>query len=289
LVLPLLLTVLSIPFGLLLFSIGNRLLLIASGQTELMDPRIVNQDILPKDADISEFIKIDLPPEPVSVSLGDGSLDRKGSLFLRNLALIRNLMGILIACALFFWVMNLWGLDLPLGRSVVQSAASIFATLLLAYVVWEICRTIIDRKLEEDRPQSEQDMDDMEEGAEGSRKGTLLTLLRKVILALIGVIVILITLTAVGINIGPLLAGAGILGIAVGFGSQTLVRDILSGVFFLNVTVYLPPEVTETANGDNLGEDTATGGRPNKKLIEAGAAAAIAVSQAEESEKKSGK
>ncbi len=52
-----------------------------------------------------------------------------------------------------------------------------------------------------------------------------------------------------------------------------------------NVTVYLPPEVTETANGDNLGEDTVTGGRPNKKLIEAGAAAAIAASQAEQSEK----
>jgi small-conductance mechanosensitive channel len=438
LVLPLLLTILSIPFGLLLFSIGNRLLLIASGQTELMDPRIVNQDILPKDADISEFIKIDLPPEPVSVSLDDGSSDRKGSLFLRNLALIRKLMGILIACALFFWVMNLWGLDLPLGRSVVHSASSIFATLLLAYVVWEICRTIIDRKLDEDRPQSEQDMDDTEEGAEGSRKGTLLTLLRKVILAMIGVIVILITLTAVGINIGPLLAGAGILGIAVGFGSQTLVRDILSGVFFLmddafrvgdyieaagtkgmvehislrslrlrhprgmvytipfgdmgsvqnfsrdyiitkldvrvrydadvdkirkivkkmsreleqdeeigsvllspiksqgvremddsamilrvkfktkpgdqfvvrrevyrriqerfraegiefahrNVTVYLPPEVTEAANGDDLGEDTVDSGRLNKKLIEAGAAAAIAVSQAEESEKNPGK
>jgi len=438
LVLPLLLTILSIPFGLLLFSIGNRLLLIASGQTELMDPRIVNQDILPKDADISKFIKIDLPPEPVSASRSDGSSDRKGSLFIRNLALIRNLMGILIACAMFFWVMNLWGLDLPLGRSVVQSASSIFATLLLAYVVWEICRTIIDRKLEEDRPQSEQDMDDMEEGAEGSRKGTLLTLLRKVVLALIGVIVILITLTAVGINIGPMLAGAGILGIAVGFGSQTLVRDILSGVFFLmddafrvgdyieaagtkgmvehislrslrlrhprgmvytipfgdmgsvqnfsrdyiitkldvrvrydadidkirkiikkinreleqdekigsvllnpiksqgvremddsamilrvkfktkpgdqfvvrrevyrriqerfraegiefahrNVTVYLPPEVTEAANGDNLAEDTVASGRPDKKLIEAGAAAAIAVSQTEESEKKPGK
>ena len=330
LVLPLLLTILSIPFGLLLFSIGNRLLLIASGQTELMDPRIVNQDILPKDADISEFVKIDLPPEPVSASRGDGASDQKESLFIRNLALIRNLMGILIGCALFFWVMNLWGLDLPLGRSVVQSALSIFATLLLAYVVWAICRTIIDRMLEADRPQSEQDMDDMEEGTEGSRKGTLLTLLRKVIFALIGVIVILITLSAVGINIGPLLAGAGILGIAVGFGSQTLVRDILSGVFFLmddsamilrvkfktkpgdqfvvrrevyrriqerfgaegiefahrNVTVYLPPEVTETANGDNFGEDTVTGGRPNKKLIEAGAAAAIAVSQAEEVKKK---
>ncbi|MEE9496831.1 MAG: hypothetical protein V3V39_09920 [Desulfobacterales bacterium] len=53
-----------------------------------------------------------------------------------------------------------------------------------------------------------------------------------------------------------------------------------------NVTVYLPPEVTGAANGDNLGEDTVTSGRPNKKLIEAGAAAAIAASQAEESEKK---
>ena len=55
------------------------------------------------------------------------------------------------------------------------------------------------------------------------------------------------------------------------------------------MTVYLPPEVTETANGDNPGEDTVTGGRPNKKLLEAGAAAAIAASQAEESEKKPGK
>jgi small-conductance mechanosensitive channel len=254
LVLPFLLTILSIPFGILLFSIGNRLLLIASGQTELMDPRIVNKDILPKDADISEFVKIDLPAEPVSALSDDGSSDQKGSLFVRNLALIRNLMGILIACTLFFWLMNLWGLDLPLGRSVVQSALSIFATLLLAYVVWEICRTIIDRMLEEDSPLSGQDMEDMEGGTEGSRKGTLLSLLRKVILALIGVIVILITLNAVGINIGPLLAGAGILGLAVGFGSQTLVRDILSGVFFLMDDAFRVGDFIETSGTKGMVE-----------------------------------
>ncbi len=254
LVLPLLLTILSIPFGFLLFSIGNRLLLIASGQTELLDPRIVNQDILSKDADVSAFVKVALPPEPVSARRADGSSGQKEPLFIRNLPLIRNLMGLLIACGLFFWVMNLWGLDLPLGRSVVQSASSIFATLLLAYVVWEICRTIIDRKLEEDRPQSEQDMEDIEEGAEGSRKGTLLTLLRKVILALIGVIVILITLNAVGINIGPLLAGAGILGLAVGFGSQTLVRDILSGVFFLMDDAFRVGDYIETAGTKGMVE-----------------------------------
>ena len=254
LVLPLLLTILSIPFGFLLFSIGNRLLLIASGQTELLDPRIVNQDILPKDADISAFVKVELPPEPVSAIHGDGSSDAKGSVFRRNLSLIRKMMGILIGCALLFWVMDLWGLDLPLGRSVVQSVASIFATLLLAYVVWEICRSIIDRKLEEDRAQSGLDMEDMEEGTEGSRKGTLLTLLRKVIVALIGVIVVLITLNAVGINIGPLLAGAGILGLAVGFGSQTLVKDILSGVFFLMDDAFRVGDYIETAGTKGMVE-----------------------------------
>ena len=249
LVLPLLLTILSIPFGLLLFSIGNRLLLIAAGQTELMDPRIVNQDILPPDVDITEFVKVELPPEPASA----GASDRKVSLFARNLALIRKMMGILIACALFFWVMNLWGLDLPLGRSIVQSASSIFATLLLAYVVWEICRTIIDRKLEEDRPQSA-DLENIEEGTEGSRKETLLTLLRKVILALIAVVVVLTTLNAVGINIGPLLAGAGILGLAVGFGSQTLVRDILSGVFYLMDDAFRVGDYIETAGNKGMVE-----------------------------------
>ncbi len=254
LILPLLLTILSIPFGFLLFSIGNHLLLIASGQTELMDPRIVNEDILPKDADISQFIEIDLPPEPVSLSHGDNASDLEESLLVRHLALIRNLMSLLIACTLFSWIMNLWGLDMQLGRTVVQSALSIFTTLLLAYVIWEICRTIIDRKLEADKPKSEQNMEDVEEGAEGSRKGTLLTLLRKVIIVFIGVVVVLTTLNSIGINIKPLLAGAGILGIAVGFGSQTLVRDILSGVFFLMDDAFRVGDYIETAGTKGMVE-----------------------------------
>jgi len=68
------------------------------------------------------------------------------------------------------------------------------------------------------------------------------------------VIVILITLSAVGINIGPLLAGAGILGIAVGFGSQTLVRDILSGVFFLMDDAFRVGDYIETAGTKGMVE-----------------------------------
>ncbi|UCD79565.1 MAG: mechanosensitive ion channel family protein [Desulfobacterales bacterium] len=253
LVLPLLLTVLSIPFGLLLFSIGNRLLHIAAGQTGLLDPRIVNQDILPKDADISAFVDVVLPPQPILDVRAAGSSAQKTSLIMRHLKLIRTLMGVLIAFALVFWVMDLWGLNLPLGRAVIRSALSIFATLLLAYVFWEICRGFIDRKLEEDRPLSDQD-DDMEEGSEGSRRGTLLTLLRKVIISLLAVTVILITLNAVGINIGPLLAGAGILGIAIGFGSQTLVRDILSGVFYLIDDAFRVGDYIETGGTKGMVE-----------------------------------
>jgi small-conductance mechanosensitive channel len=55
-----------------------------------------------------------------------------------------------------------------------------------------------------------------------------------------------------------------------------------------NVTVYLPPEVTGAANDNNLEEDAGDSGRPDKRLLEAGAAAAIAASQAEASGKKPG-
>jgi len=116
---------------------------------------------------------------------------------MRYYSLLRNLMGILIASTLFFLVMKEWGLDLPLGRILFRSVLSIFATFLLAYAASEICLTIIDRKLVEDRPQSMQDDDNLEEGPEGSRKKTLLTLLRKIILTLIAVVVTLSTLNAV--------------------------------------------------------------------------------------------
>lgn len=65
---------------------------------------------------------------------------------------------------------------------------------------------------------------------------TLLPLLRTFVQIVIAVMAVMIGLAGLGVNIGPLLAGAGIAGIAIGFGTQTLVRDIVSGVFFLATT-----------------------------------------------------
>ena len=72
-----------------------------------------------------------------------------------------------------------------------------------------------------------------EGGAGGSRSETLLLLLRKTIVVVMFTIVFLLFLSSMGINIGPLLAGAGVIGLAIGFGAQTLVKDIIAGVFFL--------------------------------------------------------
>lgn len=66
-----------------------------------------------------------------------------------------------------------------------------------------------------------------------SRLRTLMPLLRVVAGATIAVVGTLLVLSELGINITPLIAGASVLGLAVSFGSQSLVRDVVSGVFFL--------------------------------------------------------
>ncbi|MEM1400452.1 MAG: mechanosensitive ion channel family protein, partial [Pseudomonadota bacterium] len=62
---------------------------------------------------------------------------------------------------------------------------------------------------------------------------TLLPLLRSFALAAIGLTCLFAALSSLGVNVAPLVAGAGVVGLAIGFGAQTLVKDIVSGVFFL--------------------------------------------------------
>ena len=65
------------------------------------------------------------------------------------------------------------------------------------------------------------------------RAETIGVVMRSITKAVVFVLVLLMVLGELGINLGPLLAGAGIVGVAVGFGSQTLVKDFLSGMFML--------------------------------------------------------
>jgi len=107
----------------------------------------------------------------------------------------------------------------------------------IGYVIYEGVSLWINRRLAKEQtaagPQSEDAAAGEGGGAGGSRLTTVLPLIRMTALAAIAVIFALVALSSLGIDTTPLLAGAGILGLAIGFGAQKLVTDIVSGVFFL--------------------------------------------------------
>jgi len=144
---------------------------------------------------------------------------------------LRTGLRIALAASMFFWIMSVWGIELPVGKGVSNATFDILITVLICYVAWELINATIQRRIQVEMPESDEDME--EGGAGGSRVGTLLLLLRKFMFAVILVMVTLISLSRIGVDIGPLIAGAGVIGLAIGFGAQTLVRDIISGVFFL--------------------------------------------------------
>ena len=151
----------------------------------------------------------------------------------RLLPLIRRCLSISLAGVVFFGVLRLWGFDVHIGTEITGAALKILIVVSLSYVLWKFIEAAISRKLEEAGVGAVLD-DDHEMGGEGgSRIGTLLQLLRKFLLVFLVVMVSLIVLSAVGVNIGPLIAGAGVVGLAIGFGTQTLVKDIVSGIFYL--------------------------------------------------------
>ncbi|HEX2651898.1 MAG TPA: mechanosensitive ion channel domain-containing protein [Burkholderiales bacterium] len=99
---------------------------------------------------------------------------------------------------------------------------------LLAHGVWIAVRSVVDQRLAAIGP-----IDPHEPPDASSRLLTLLPLLRLTTAVLLLALLVLSSLWALGIEITPLLAGAGVLGIALGFGAQALVRDVIAGVFYL--------------------------------------------------------
>jgi small-conductance mechanosensitive channel len=95
---------------------------------------------------------------------------------------------------------------------------------------------------------------DGEGGAGGSRIETVLPVLRAVVAGFIGTFTVLLALSSLGVEIAPLLAGAGVLGLAVGFGAQKVVEDIISGVLYLVEDAFRKGEYIETAQGKGVVE-----------------------------------
>ena len=153
------------------------------------------------------------------------------------LVIVRRVVRLVVFAAVALWFLDIWGFRVPIGEAAVGAIFNILLTLLLAHVVWEMICAAISRKLGQGgfAEKAEKEDEEDEWGAPGAqdRSFTLLPMLRKFIGVVIVVMTTLIVLSSLGVDIGPLLAGAGVIGLAIGFGAQKLVRDILSGIFFL--------------------------------------------------------
>lgn len=101
--------------------------------------------------------------------------------------------------------------------------------LLIADLLWQLSKALIAHRMEI----VEQPGATPEETARRGRLRTLLPIFRNALAVFIGVVALLTILSGMGVAIAPLIAGAGIFGVAIGFGSQTLVKDVISGVFFM--------------------------------------------------------
>jgi moderate conductance mechanosensitive channel len=133
-------------------------------------------------------------------------------------------------------------LDSDFGRRVTTSLISIGTVILIALTVWELFSSAIERYLNA----VDQDDTPLQRSA---RARTLLPLLRTAMMVIILLLASLIILSQIGVDIAPLLAGAGVVGLAIGFGSQALVKDIITGLFILIEDTLAVGDVVDVGKG----------------------------------------
>ncbi len=109
----------------------------------------------------------------------------------------------------------------------ITSGAKILAVIIITFILIRVVRMVINRSKARISLRTEDDIE------AAKRIETLTGLVEKTVRALVLTAAALMVLQSLGINIGPLLAGAGVVGLAVGFGAQSLVKDVISGFFIL--------------------------------------------------------
>lgn len=129
-------------------------------------------------------------------------------------------------------IAEVWGLDAlgwltsPLARDVLSRLVTITGIAVIALLAIEITDGIVTRFLEA-KDAAGNTM------VRSARLRTLLPLARNTVLVFVITIAVFTALAELGVDIAPMLAGAGVIGLAVGFGAQALVKDVITGAFIL--------------------------------------------------------
>ena len=154
----------------------------------------------------------------------------------RAVIIVRGVRALVVLLAVM-WLAAIWRLnpnalteDGTTAGGIMRGLLQGIIILLVADLLWHLAKAYIGQKLEMATA------DGSVSPAEAARRGRLRTLLpifRNMLGVFIATVAVLIVLSGLGVQIAPLIAGAGIFGVAIGFGSQTLVKDVISGVFYM--------------------------------------------------------
>ncbi len=165
----------------------------------------------------------------------------------RYLPVLRRIVASIIAFIGFVAVLEVWGVDAvvwfyggQIGGRLLSALTTVAIAAVVAAAIWEISNALLDRQINALSREGHY--------ARAARLRTFQPMLRTALLCLIVTVVGLTALSEIGVNVAPLLAGAGIVGIAIGFGSQKLVQDLITGLFLL------------LENGVQVGDDVSVAG-----------------------------
>lgn len=154
----------------------------------------------------------------------------------RTVMIVRGVRALVILLAVL-WLGLVWSLNPsilaqgnPAIARIVQGLLHGVVILLVADLIWQSVKAYISRRL--DLAGGDETVNPTE-AARRSRLRTLLPIFRNMLAVVLGAVAILMVLSGLGVHIAPLIAGAGIFGVAIGFGSQTLVKDVISGIFYM--------------------------------------------------------
>jgi len=168
-----------------------------------------------------------------------------------TVSLERGLRALLIigAAALLGWgwgmdMDSLTGRDTMVGR-IAHGVLSAVVILLVADLSWHAIKAAIDRKLSQS---AELGLPNSDEARRRARLRTLLPIFRNILFVVVIVVAALMALAAMGVEIGPLIAGLSVVGVAIGFGAQTFVRDVIAGMFYLMDDAFRVGEYIQSGN-----------------------------------------
>ncbi|WP_062222326.1 mechanosensitive ion channel domain-containing protein [Aureimonas sp. D3] len=183
-------------------------------------------------------------------SMGRGRVTLRSAIMLRYLDIFHLLFQIAVAAFVLVQAVDVWGFDLAgwlgseRGQRFLRPALSLILVPAVIYAIWTTIDTAVTHSLQ---PTDSR-------GRTRNRSGrirTLLPLLRNLVFVVLSVVTVIAMLANIGVDVTPLLAGAGVIGLAFSFGAQQLVQDVITGFFIIFEDTIAVGDVIST--GDRTG------------------------------------